>query len=292
MNNHHDAKRRWGAEQRLEFIEFRLFWDGTLKRADIVDRFGVSSVQASADLALYKQLAGANIEYDSSLKRFVVGSRFRPKLLRPNADRYLVQLKAISDKVISISDTGIGALPTLDAMPIPRRRVDPDILRRLVFAIRGERGLNVLYHSMNDKRPEPLWRDITPHAFAFDGLRWHVRAYCHLETGFKDFVLSRFLDIGKEVESGMSAEQDKNWHEFFDVVLVPNPKLSKSQQATVARDYEMIDEQLRVPVRRAMLYYFNKRLRLDVADKADNPKETPVVVFNKSEFQKAQRSSN
>lgn len=287
MTEHNDGKRRWGIDQRLEFIEFRLFWDGTLNRADLTDRFGVSAVQASTDLSLYKELAPDNLEYDASRKHFVATSQFVPKMLRPNADRYLVQLKAIGDTVIAVSETSIGALPTMDAMPIPHRRVDPNILRRLLFSIRGQRGLNVLYHSMNSKRPLPLWRDIAPHALAFDGLRWHVRAYCHLEARFKDFILSRLLDLGAEVEPAKPAREDVHWHEFFDVVLIPNPRLSESQRETIARDYEMTDGCVHIPVRRALLYYFNKRLRLDVADKVDDPKETPVVLSNRAEFQKA-----
>jgi len=288
MTEQNDAKRRWGIEQRLEFIEFRLFWDGILNRSDITDRFGVSAVQASADLARYKELAPDNLDYDPSQKRFVATSQFIPKLFQPNADRYLVQLKAIGDEVISLSDTNIGALPTMDAMPIPHRRVDPNILRRLLLVIRGRRGLNVFYHSMNSKRPLSLWRDITPHALAFDGLRWHVRAYCHLEARFKDFILSRILELGADIEPGKAAGEDIHWREFFNVVLIPNPKLSKSQRETVARDYEMTDGCLYIPVRRALLYYFNKRLRLDVADKADDPKETPIVLSNQAEFQRAQ----
>lgn len=287
MNEQQDGKRRWGTDQRLEFIEFRLFWDGTLNRADIVDRFSVSPVQASSDLALYKELAPDNLDYDASQKRFVATDRFSPKISQPNADRYLIQLKAIADNVISIADTNVGAPPIIDAMPIPHRRVDSNILRKLLFAIRDMRGLNVFYHSMNSTRPLPLWRDITPHAFAFDGLRWHVRAYCHIEGRFKDFILSRILDVGAEIESGKSEKEDLQWHEFFGAVFIPNPKLAKSQQETVARDYEMTDGTLYVPVRRALLYYFNKRLRLDVADKADDPKETPIVLANKSEFQLA-----
>jgi len=30
---------RWGVEQRLEFIEFRLFWEGGVRRADIINMF-------------------------------------------------------------------------------------------------------------------------------------------------------------------------------------------------------------------------------------------------------------
>jgi hypothetical protein len=287
MTDRDNGKRRWGIEQRIEFIEFRLFWDGILNRADIVNRFGVSAVQASNDIAMYKELASDNLDYDPSQKRFVATSQFKPKIFQPNADRYLVQLKAIADEVISVSDTNIGTFPTIDAMPIPQRRVDPNILRRLLLAIRGRRGLNVLYHSMNSKRPLPQWRDMTPHALAFDGLRWHVRAYCHVEARFKDFVLPRILDLGVEIGPGKAASEDIQWHEFFHVVLVPNPKLAGSQQETVARDYQMIDGCLRIPVRYALLYYFNKRLRLDVAAKADDPKETPVIVSNVVEFQRA-----
>jgi hypothetical protein len=41
---------RWGVEQRLEFIEFRLFWEGHVNRRDLMDQFGVSVNQASTDL--------------------------------------------------------------------------------------------------------------------------------------------------------------------------------------------------------------------------------------------------
>ena len=44
------AELRWGIEQRLEFIEFRLFWEGHVNRSDLMDQFGVSVNQASTDL--------------------------------------------------------------------------------------------------------------------------------------------------------------------------------------------------------------------------------------------------
>jgi len=44
---------RWGVEQRLEFIEFRLFWEGHVNRGDLTDVFGVSVNQASTDLNRY-----------------------------------------------------------------------------------------------------------------------------------------------------------------------------------------------------------------------------------------------
>lgn len=33
---------RWGVAQRLEFIEFRLFWEGRVNRSDLMEQFGLS----------------------------------------------------------------------------------------------------------------------------------------------------------------------------------------------------------------------------------------------------------
>ena len=87
--------------------------------------------------------------------------------------------------------------------------------------------------------------------------------------------------------SGASANDDKLWHDRFAVALAPNPALSESQRSIIAQDYEMTNERSEVMVRKALLYYFLKRLRLDVADKLDNPHEVPVVVANRAAFDAA-----
>ena len=85
-------------------------------------------------------------------------------------------------------------------------------------------------------------------------------------------------------EPGADAAKDVNWFTFFNVILVPNPKLSSAQQKTIERDYGMTSGRCELRVRRALLYYFDKRLRLDVAEKQDRPKETPIVVSNRIEY--------
>ena len=61
---------RWGVERRLEFIEFRLFWEGWINRGDLTRFFGVSVPQASKDLSQYQELAPGNMEYDKSERRY------------------------------------------------------------------------------------------------------------------------------------------------------------------------------------------------------------------------------
>lgn len=278
---------RWGVEKRLEFIEFRLFWEGGINRADIMERFGVSVPQASKDLALYEEKAPGNLVYDKKQKRYLAAPGFRPVFLKPEADAYLSQLQSVSDRVASTEETWLSDMPETDAMPIPRRLVNVEVLRALLAAVRQKRAVEILYQSMNPKRHEPMWRWITPHAFSNDSLRWHIRAYCHIDKKFKDFLLSRCLDVRGDGEPGATQKDDSLWNETFAVVLSPNPALAKNQQAVVAQDYNMKGGRVTIPVRKALLYYFQKRLRLDTTGAVDGPQETPVLIANQDEFAQA-----
>jgi hypothetical protein len=278
---------RWGLEQRLEFVDFRLYWEGGINRSDITDRFGVSTPQASKDLTLYATKAPGNLSYDKSAKKYVAADTFKPVFIVPDAARYLTQLRTVADHTVKQEDTWLFNVASAEVMPIPSRRVDVNVLRSILSAIRRQRSLRILYQSMNPKRPKPVWRWISPHALGNDGLRWHVRAFCHTDDKFTDFILSRCLDSEGEEAQKMSAVQDVDWHQSFSVVLVPNPLLSKGQQDIIAQDYCMKKGQISIPVRKALLYYFRKRMRLDVATAMDNARETPVVLENKKEFDRA-----
>jgi hypothetical protein len=275
----------WGVEQRLEFIEFRLFWEGRVNRKDITERFGVSVPQASTDLSRYRELASANIRYDPTEKCYLPTLEFQPRFMRPNPDRYLAQIKAMADGVMQIGESWMARRPDADAMPVPTRPVKADLLKSMLSAIRAPQSIEINYASMNIERPGKMWRRVTPHAFGFDGLRWHVRAFCHIDNYFKDFLLSRTLGIRNPAAPGASSADDAKWHSFFDVVLAPNPELSPEQQTTVMVDYNMKKGNAVVKVRCALLYHFNKRLRLDVAEPLGDPQEMPVVIANQVEFQ-------
>lgn len=278
---------RWGVEKRLEFIEFRLFWEGWINRADIIDQFGVSVPQASKDLTLYEEKAPGNLIYDKSAKRYKAAEEFKPVFMRPDASAYLARLPGSNVEAFGMAEVWLASAPEHDALPIPHRRVEADVLRDIVKAVREGHSIEVLYQSMSAKRPTPEWRRISPHALGNDGLRWHIRAFCHIDNKFKDFILSRCMKTQKHGLSGASANDDKLWHDRFAVALAPNPALSQNQQSIIAQDYEMVNGRTEVLVRKALLYYFLKRLRLDVADKLDNSHEIPVVVANRAAFDAA-----
>jgi hypothetical protein len=277
---------RWSVGTRLEFIEFRLFWEGGVNRSDITSFFGVSVPQASKDLGQYQQLAPDNIAYDKSGKRYLKTDSFQPLFIKRDADRYLAQLRSIADRIIPPSESWLGAAPPLDAVPVPHRNVDPEILRLTLDAVRGRTAIEIKYQSLSRTRPGPTWRWISPHAFAFDGFRWHVRAYCHLDQKFKDFLLPRFLATRGVGSAEQGADHDDIWNEEVAVVLKPHPDLSPDQKKVVAQDFGMKSDRLTVPVRLALLYYFLRRLDLDFREPKRPAREQHVVLANPAEVKR------
>jgi hypothetical protein len=274
---------KWGVERRLEFIEFRLFWEGGVNRSDIIEMFDVSVPQASKDLTLYQERAPHNALYDKSAKRYVASDQFEPHFLKPDPGGYLSRLRSVAEGLIDLSESWITQVPDTDIALTPRRDIDASVLRMVLSAVRDQRSVDIHYQSMSKDRPDPIWRRITPHAFGYDGLRWHVRGYCHVTDKFKDFLLPRVLGIGSLGEPGAAAEHDVLWQERFGVEIGPHPDLTTSQKAVVAKDYGMEKSSTVLTVRYAMLFYVLKRLGL-LGDAAKLPARSQhIIVVNQAE---------
>lgn len=278
---------RWGVEQRLEFIEFRLFWEGSINRADIVEFFGVSVPQASKDLTLYQERAPGNLEYDTRAKRYVAAEKFVLRFLDPDPYVYLAQLRSVAEGAVPAHDSWIATLPMADVALTPKRDIDIEVLRRILDAVRDGVSVEIFYQSMNKVRPDPIWRRITPHAFGYDGFRWHTRAYCHLEHRFKDFLLPRILEVGSKGEPGATGEQDWLWNNYFDVLIGPHPDLTESQKKVVARDYGFDHGNGVLSVRYAMLFYVLKRLGLLTDAAKQSARTQHIVTINRKETEAA-----
>lgn len=273
---------RWGVERRLEFIEFRLFWEGHVNRSDLMEAFGISVQQASADLNRYQGLAAANIFYDKSAKAYVRGSVFSPLFLQPDAGRYLSQLRSVAEGILDKSDAWIGQFPNFDAAPAPARAVTAATLRSVVASIRRSEAIEIKYQSLS--RAEPMWRWIAPHAIGFDGFRWHARAFCEIDLNFKDFVLSRVLETRATRPTECRPENDVDWQEYVKLRIGPHPELTETQKKVVGLDYGMHAGHTEISVRRAFLYYTLKRLGLDTDPSARRPQDQQIVLLNPNEL--------
>ncbi len=278
------AKMRWSVEQRLEFIEFRLFWDGQLNRSDLTKRFEISVPQASMDLAKYQALAPLNIRYDSSLKTYLANPQFKPVVSSPTARHYLSQLRSIADEVLPASETWMGWIPPFEIVPLVRRQLEVYVLRSVTEVIRRGLSLRVNYQSFS--QPRPTWRWLTPHALGFDGFRWHVRAWCHEREDFRDFVLARFLAVGGSRTTNIDSSADREWHTKVTLRIGPHPEMKDAQRRAIERDFGMTNGVASIVSRVCLSYYVERQLMLDFEPRQIPPGRQQVVLLNRNEVER------
>lgn len=283
-----EGKLKHSIEERFAFVEFRLFWHGRINRADLIQKFGVSPTQASQDFKLYTELMPSNIVYDGVEKAYLCGKKFAPRYADLSAETYLSPLLSISSGLQKPEDTLLRTVPSFHVSPNPTRGVSPMVLRSVVRAVDNAEALEVRYQSMSS--PEPAWRWIEPHAFAHDGFRWHVRAFCLKGGIFKDFLLSRIIETRRgpgSIAATSSGDQDIDWATDVTLVIGPHPDLSPSQQKAIRLDYGMSEEgSAEIKIKRSMLYYALKRLGLDTDPAARRPQDQQIVLLNREVIHK------
>jgi len=270
--------RPWGQDRRLEFIEFRLLWDGKINRGEVAEYFNVSIQQASLDFARYMVLAKDNMEYDRREKVYRATKQFTPLFIAPDTQTYLNELSGLATGTISPSFSFMRARPPCDVVTLPVRRVCTEILLPILWAMRDGTEIDMTYQSMRSPDPTRQW--IAPHSLAFDGTRWHARAWCHRSSLFRDFVLTRFQEIHGRRAGSVNLQEDMEWQTFFVVEIEPNPNLTITQRESVINDFGTVDGRLSKTIRRALVSYFVRHLRIDEDQEAQ-----PIVWVNRSQFE-------
>jgi hypothetical protein len=228
---------------RLEWLENRLTWIGEFNRADLVERFGISTQQATSDVSLYQELAPSNLQYDRSRKLFVRSPGFTPIFGR-DAESWLQANAGEPLHLRSIQLTTIAPIP---------RGISADLIEVFAKSFRMRTPLRILYQSM--KEAEPASRLVCPHHIVATPVRWHVRAWDSIGQ-FVDLVPSRVLSVEVTSEIGwVSEDADSAWNTWVDIVLVPTGKLNQSQRAISEADYHMQSGQRILRVRQCLAYY-------------------------------------
>lgn len=242
---------------RLAFVELRVRFIGDIRRQDLVSRFGIQSAAATRDLAIYKELAPGNIDYDTKAKCYVLGEDFKPLF------------DFLPERVLSWLTQGFGdgepsKLKAWVASEIPSRLTHPDldVLACVTRAIHQECPIRVEYHSISSGQTE---RQIVPFALIDNGLRWHVRAFDRKSQEFRDFVITRIkrpvLLREEEVQVHERGDQDIQWTRIVELELIPHPDQPRSEVTEM--DYGMRDGVLRMKLRAATAGYILRNWSVD-----------------------------
>lgn len=244
-------------QDRLRHIELRLRFLGEVRRPDVMLRFGIQSAAASRDLAVYRDLAPQNIEFDSRSKGYLLGSAFSP-LFPTSADQALAWLaEQLGDAIAPSSES---LLPCL--MPSRLSHPDLDVLACITRAIHLQQVLDIRYHSISSGASQ---RQIVPFALLDTGLRWHVRAFDRKSNEFRDFVLTRIQAPNVQAESSPqrheTPEHDAQWARIVELDLVPHPDQPRPEITRM--DYGLHDGTLRLKLRAAIAGYVLRKWSVD-----------------------------
>jgi hypothetical protein len=242
---------------RLAYIEFRLYFLGELRRQDVMDRFHTGPAGATRDIAMYKQLAPSNLDFDSTAKVYRPAASFQPFFAHePNR-----VLTALSQGFGEVATDRQGALVPCEAPAQPGApRVD--ILAAVSRAIHRRKPLRLVYVSNTSGRSH---REVVPMALVNTGARWHVRAFDRKSQEFRDFVLTRLASAAVvedgEVHGHELADKDLQWSRVIELELVPHPSVARPE--VVKMDYDMPAGVLKVRARAANVGYMLRLWSVD-----------------------------
>ena len=247
--------------QRLAFIEFRVWFFGEVARKQVLERFEVATAAGTRDMALYKELAPKNVQYEQKMYRYLPS--FKP-LFHHDVSRTLAALT---------SGFGAGepvATGELISHAMPERLNQPslDTIATITRAIHNQQALSLVYHSM---KKGPGERVIVPHSLVDSGLRWHVRAFDRVKGQFRDLVLTRMERLKSSADIAPPQpdeliEADEQWQRSLSLTLVPHP--AHPHPKVIAKDFGMKRGQLVVELRAAVAGYVLRQWLVDCSSDA------------------------
>ena len=283
--NRDGERLRWGVRRRLEFIDFRLFWDGRFNRRDMAETFGISAQQASVDIGQYEKMAPNNLAYDRAEKAYKRTEHFAPAFIGETIERYLLQLVAVENQWMRPEDTWFGAFPTLEVVTLGRRPTDPTVLLRVLEAVRTRLEIDIEYASLTGStRPS---RTIAPHALAHSAGRWYVRSWSRDHNDFRDYNLNRISVVADSRPSSIDPALDFEWVHEINLVILPNPSLPRERQVAVATELGMTDGRLVRPCRLSLSFYLMSQYNLDVEPGVLKPEKQQIILENRDEVTQA-----
>ncbi len=280
----------WDQALRFRLLEIVLQWEGRLTTKHLCSAFNIGRQQAARHIKRYmREFSPDGVVYDKNIKGFKPTPDFTPCFSDGNVDEYLTMLH--SEKQLSLQQKRDTTLPVMDLryghieiLDVPSRYIDPVLVRALIQAARDQLRVDIDYVSLNSE--EQSGRNIVPHTLVYDGIRWHVRAYCEKKREYLDFVMSRFRGIPDLLDySDHGRERDNEWNTKVTAIVTPNPELSRVQQSIIARDYAMPDGKLKITQRIPLLHYALERLQVSFSgDHYDHPLQHPLILANREEL--------
>ena len=120
------------------------------RKADNKTSDGNISYRPSTSIKRHQQLSEHpnNLVYDRSLKGYQPSPDFVAYYTTGDVNEYLNFLRNQHDLSRQLDIANSGS-PNIEVLSVPKRNVNPDVVRVILHAIRESRRVELVYHSMN-----------------------------------------------------------------------------------------------------------------------------------------------
>ena len=247
---------RCNFEQRLNFIEFRLFLEAHVNRITISNQCSFHSNKKEDNINKCIDIASSIVFYDKINQFYARKSGCKPKYRAHHTDRNLAEVKSIKKKILDREGCLTANLPPLAPELIPLQSLNSLTLRTEVFEIRK------------------------PDAIEFNELRWHPQAFWLIGKMSKSISLNKMLEINKCQKSDISAKKDNSWKAEFTLEIAL-PTLCKAQAKDILPKHGMHSGGSKNKFQNTLLYSAVGQTRLNTDPGARKPQDQQIILLNR-----------
>lgn len=248
-------------QERLFYLEFRLYFLGHVNRSDLQQRFGLKESSASRDIALYKKLAASNLIYDYGLKSYIPRASFKPLFAYTGAQVLSALTHGFGDDYSGPKYPEINS-ESPSQLPLP---IIPT-LAALTRAIHKQKALSIHYLS---EHSGPSDFEIVPHALIDSGTRWLVRVYDRSSARFRNLIINRITEVKNDAAIPTydeSKEQDAQWNQIENLMLQPHPTIAYPEALKIELGMYPEDKALMMTCRSALKQSLLDHWRVDTGE--------------------------
>jgi hypothetical protein len=264
------ARTRKQQDDRFGLFWTLLRWERELRNARLQQLLGLASVQVSRLISEFRAVFPGAISNDAGGKRW--------KLSRPTETR---RGQGIEGYLSLLRNADDGLRTWFEDGRISFQEPDEGRFAILRAACVEQRGVEIDYASM--EHPAGIRRVIFPHSIVRLAQRWHVRAWCTVREGYRDFNLGRMKTLSC-VEVAPKLPPDVDWQHHVDVRVGAHHLLSRAQEEPIRREFFGAAAARRFRVRAAMVNYVINDMRAAVDPERQRPPEFLLEVLNRDEL--------
>lgn len=249
---------------------------GYCNRQDLISQIGIGIATASRDFQAYKTAHPDNLFLNQAKKRYESTPEFAAAYEHdvPSVLTFLTT----ATWPIEHKNPGFGCHHQF-TLPHGMNQLYVSAITR---AIANSRVVDVAYCSANSGVAQ---RCIHPHAIMTNGLYWYTRAYDEKRKEFRNFRLSRLLEVKDAPEiKYIGQENDESWKNQVTITIAPHPR-HKNTEAFL-RDLGLEGKPLiNLRTSEVMAGFLLSSLRVDCSEEHQmDHNQFPFVLLNRHEL--------